>query len=152
MEGALASVGVWLGNLVLGWILGKPRVGIRLDTMHGPGILVGGAPSLHNRRGVIWIHNASRVPFTVREAGWTASDGATVEARFDSGHNRTLVQGGPELRGNAGASKLMELTREHRGIVSVYVTIVGRDKPHTFRMTNEWRQLLAKAAGEEGVY
>jgi hypothetical protein len=147
----LTAIGLWLANILFGVILGRPRPGVRIDTSHGVGIYISGGGGFHAYDADLLIHAAGRATFTVREAGWIFADGHEIAAELPT-EGRTLSLGGPELRGSSSASTIAKEMRERRGLVQVYVTIVGRDKRFTFPATNEWRVRITEADRKSGAH
>lgn len=134
----------FLGNLVGSYLLARPWPWIRLDVQHDRqfffaiGSDVRSSPVTYSA--VIRLHNAGRVRFTVKEAGWVAGDGERLAAHLPP--DLTLEPGGPEFEAFTGARELLAFTSEHRGLSWAYVQLAGKDKPHRRRIDNDWRELL----------
>lgn len=141
---------IWAGNLIFGMVLGRPRPGVRLGIGGGVGFFSTAGGGFRSYNAVIFVHAVGRSQLTVREAGWIAADGHEVKGHLRG--ERTLTVGGPELEATADAKKLMEVTRQNRGLSKVYVTIVGRDKRFTFPIDNTWRGELIEAVDKYGSY
>ena len=101
--------------------------------------------------GTLNVRNAGRAPFTVREAGWIAGDGTRLPARLPS-EGLTLMRGGPEVQGTASASKLVQITKDNRGLKRVYVTLVGESHPRIFPVDSGWRTELIEVDRKGGAF
>lgn len=143
----IALAATFVGNLLIGWLAGRPRPGIRLDTRSGVAAYVaGGRGGFVSMHAVIYIHAIGRASFTLREVGWVAGDGEERECRL--GADRTARPGGPELRAPISVSTLRKLMHEHRGLSHVYVLLVGDKERRRIRVTNEWRVQINEASAK----